>query len=98
MVLVWVFAIAACTSTAWAFAQFQRTRELDQRLVAAQLASDGIKEQLQRNCEDTYVLRALLVERGFMAQNDIDLARERLVDSPARQRHSLPVETRGSIH
>lgn len=98
MLLVWIFAIAACTSTAWAFAQFQRTRELSKQLEASRLNAQGITEQLQRNCEDTFVLKALLVERGIIAQNDIDRARERLVDSPARQRHSLPVETRGSIH
>jgi hypothetical protein len=95
---MWAFAIAACTSTAWAFAQFQRTRDLARQLQAAREKAHGITEQLQRNCEDTYVLRALLVERGYVAQDDIDSARERLVDSPARQRHSLPVETRGSIH
>lgn len=98
MILASGFAIAACASSAWAFAQFSRTRALAIRLASSELAIKGVTEQLQRSCEDTYVLKALLVERGVIAQNDLDRARERLVDSPSRQRHSLPAETRGSVH
>jgi hypothetical protein len=98
MTLVWLFAVAACTSTAWAFAQWQHGRALAKRLEEMRAALEGGAEQLRRSREDVYVLEALMIERGYIARGEVDGARERLLDKPMGQLQLAPLEPRGSVH
>src|SRR5258708_4829408 len=88
LLAIWLILVFAGGAAFWAHRQAKLTRELSQKVAAAEQRSDQLAGYVQRALEDIYVLSVLMAERGHLEPDEVERSRERLIKKAKTNRDS----------